>query len=144
MTRSPLSLQLALTLAMTGPLLAGCGGGELGPADEAEGSHAAELNIVDPVIIASDAVCATNEPPEPDPSSWGMTEDGRFVHPAMTPHQHEPRPFEGQLDYWDDKDYIHNMKVESYVPIVVEPFHTWQNIVDFDGAAISISMFGAR
>ena len=60
-------------------------------------------------------------------------ETGRFIYPAATPHQHESKPFEGQLDYWDTNEYAKGMTVEAYYPITVEPFHTWQNIVDFDG-----------
>ena len=60
-------------------------------------------------------------------------ETGRFVYPTVTPHQHESKPFEGQLDYWDTNEYAKAMTVEAYYPITVEPFHTWQNIVDFDG-----------
>ena len=61
------------------------------------------------------------------------SDTGRFIYPAATPHQHESKPFEGQLDYWDTNEYASNMTVEAYYPITVEPFHTWQNIVDFDG-----------
>ena len=58
---------------------------------------------------------------------------GRFVHPQATGHAHSPKPFEGSLDYWDGEEYARNVTVEAYFPITVEPFHTWQNIVDFDG-----------
>ncbi|MFP3441214.1 hypothetical protein R0K18_26130, partial [Pantoea sp. SIMBA_133] len=58
---------------------------------------------------------------------------GRFTHPVATPFSHDNHPFEGQLDEWDTRSYIHNMAIEAYYPITVEPFHTWQNIVDFDG-----------
>ena len=73
-------------------------------------------------------------PPAPSIDSFGMDPaTGQFVHPAATPHAHEPKPFEGSLAYWDNRDYAKNMSVEAYHPITVEPFHTWQNIIDFDG-----------
>ena len=73
-------------------------------------------------------------PPTPPAGSYGMDpESGRFTHPSMTRDSHEPHPFDGTLDYWDPNEYAMNMKVEAYFPITVEPFHTWQNIVDFDG-----------
>ena len=96
--------------------------------------HAAATNIVDEFILASDAICEANVPADVDPSSYGMDPaTGRFIHPEMTPHQEEGKPFEGQLDYWDTEEYADNMTVEAYYPYQVEPFHTWQNIVDFDG-----------
>ena len=58
---------------------------------------------------------------------------GKFIHPEATFHTYESHPFDGLLDYWDKEQYIKNMKVEAYYPITVEPFHTWQNMVDFDG-----------
>jgi hypothetical protein len=75
-------------------------------------------------------------PPDPSPDSFGMDESGRFVHPVATPHAHEPKPFDGTLDYWDPNEYAMNMTMEAYYPITVEPFHTWQNIVDFDDRRI--------
>lgn len=56
---------------------------------------------------------------------------GRFTHLTVTPHQHESKPFEGELEAWDTNEYIDNMTLEAYYPLVVEPYHTWQNIVDF-------------
>ena len=102
------------------------------------GRAAAEENervqVEDPFVLLADSICEANEPTDPDPSSWGMDPAmGRFTHPEVTPHQHEAVTFEGELDYWDTNDYAKNMKVEAYYPWVVEPFHTWQNIVDFDG-----------
>jgi hypothetical protein len=87
---------------------------------------------VDPYVRLSDAVCEAREPEDPSPGSYGMDPaTGRFVHPDATPHQEDPKPFEGELDLWDTNEYIENMTVEAYYPWVVEPFHTWQNIVDF-------------
>ena len=91
-------------------------------------------NIVDPWVGRLVSLTGNKTPAAPDPDSFGMDEaTGQFVHPAMTTDSHEPHPFDGSLDYWDPNDYAMNMKVEAYFPITVEPFHTWQNIVDFDG-----------
>lgn len=79
-------------------------------------------------------ITADNKPKAPEPGSYGMDKKtGRFIHPQATEHTYESKPFDGLLDYWDTKEYSHNMKVEAYYPIAVEPFHTWQNIVDFAG-----------
>jgi len=73
-------------------------------------------------------------PQNPEPGSYGMGQDsGKFIHPAATRDSHDPHPFEATLDYWDENEYANNITVEAYYPITVEPFHTWQNIVDFDG-----------
>lgn len=67
-------------------------------------------------------------------SSYGLDDkSGKFIHPKVTAHTYYNEPFEGLLDYWDKEQYSKNIKVEAYYPITVEPFHTWQNIVDFDG-----------
>jgi len=93
-----------------------------------------KVNIEDPFILFTDALCEANEPAEAEPGSYGMDPaTGRFIHPTATPHQHESNTFEGELDYWDTEEYAKNMNVEAYYPWVVEPYHTWQNIVDFDG-----------
>ncbi len=90
--------------------------------------------IPDPYVRGSDALSSDRTPPYPAKDSYGLDpETGVFTHPIATPEQHDAQPFEGQLDYWGDQDYAHNMTVEAYYPITVEPFHTWQNIVDFDG-----------
>lgn len=107
------------------------------PPDHATEAHASSIAgdaaVTDPFIRMADAVCDAREPQPPSPDSYGMNPDtGRFTHPASTPG-HGSVPFEGELDYWDTNEYIENMKLEAYYPIVVEPFHTWQNIVDFDG-----------
>ena len=92
------------------------------------------LNIEDPFILLADSMCEASSPADPDPGSWGMDPaTGKFVHPEATPHQHGTVSFEGELDHWDTNEYAKNVKVEAYYPWVVEPFHTWQNIVDFDG-----------
>ena len=94
----------------------------------------APVNITDPFVKQQTALSVDNTPPMPAPGSYGMDKaTGKFTHPAATPFSHEGEPFAGELDYWDTKSYIKNMTVEAYYPITVEPFHTWQNIVDFDG-----------
>lgn len=91
-------------------------------------------NIIDPWVQRVVALSENKTPPDPDPASFGLNRDtGEFIHPAATRDSHDPHPFDGTLDYWDPNDYAKNMTVEAYFPITVEPFHTWQNIVDFDG-----------
>jgi len=97
-------------------------------------SESQQAAIPDEYVRLTDALNPDRTPPEPDPASYGMDPaTGRFIYPKATPEQHDDKPFEGQLDYWDTNEYTHNMTVEAYYPILVEPFHTWQNIVDFDG-----------
>jgi hypothetical protein len=116
---------LLLTISLS--LIVACGSGS----DE---THDATANITDEYVLGTDALVADRTPPEPDPSSYGMdSATGRFKHPSATPEQHDSRPFEGQLDYWDTNEYAKDMTIEAYYPIVPEPFHTWQNIVDFEG-----------
>ena len=123
---------------LSGAMAAGCGFSTEG--DSAEGGSAPVVEsspqtaVTDEYVLRADALAEDRTPPEPDPASYGMDpKTGRFVYPAATPHQHESKPFEGQLDYWDTNEYANDMTVEAYYPITVEPFHTWQNIVDFDG-----------
>lgn len=89
--------------------------------------------VSDPYVLFSDQLCEDSTPAAPAPGSYGMNPDGSFTHPSATPEQHGSQPFAGELTYWDDQQYIHNMEVLAYYPWIVEPFHTWQNIVDFDG-----------
>jgi hypothetical protein len=102
---------------------------------EATAGHGPAVdNILDPWVLRVTALSENKTPPDPDPASFGLNKDtGVFVHPAMTRDSHDSHPFDGTLDYWDPNDYAKNMTVEAYFPITVEPFHTWQNIVDFDG-----------
>ncbi len=98
------------------------------------GQAAVTAVTVDEFVLRADAVCVPNIPLAPDPASYGMDAiTGGFQHPATTPHQHEAQPFDGELEIWDTNEYIDNMTIEAYYPDTVEPFHTWQNIVDFDG-----------
>ncbi|ROS01682.1 LVIVD repeat-containing protein [Sinobacterium caligoides] len=98
----------------------------------AEG-HSAPYNIADRFVQRQVDMAEDKTPVDPLPSSYGMNKDGSFTHPVATRDSHDQVPFDGILDYWDSEQYIKNMKVEAFYPIVVEPFHTWQNIVDFDG-----------
>jgi len=100
-------------------------------ATSAEGT---QDTIHDPWLKKVVALTGNHKPGDPDPTSYGMDpKTGQFIHPQRTYHTYSPKPFDGLLDYWDDKTYSKNMTVEAYYPITVEPFHTWQNIVDFDG-----------
>jgi hypothetical protein len=75
------------------------------------------------------------EPPDPDPSTWGMQPDGSFLPPALTPSVPRDQfvPFPGQLPEFDRNTYILNTKAEAFYPLVVNTSHTWQNIYDWDG-----------
>lgn len=98
-----------------------------------DGHHATGDSIDDPWIGRLVALSEDRTPQDPASDRYGMDPDtGRFVHPIATSQAHEPKPFDGSLDYWDTREYSHNVTVEAYHPITVEPFHTWQNIVDFD------------
>ena len=97
-------------------------------------THQSEsTQIEDKYVARVTSLSHDKTPPDPDPASFGLDKNGGFIHPVATRDSHDPHPFEGILDYWDTQQYIKNMRVEAYYPIVVEPFHTWQNIVDFDG-----------
>ena len=99
-----------------------------------QASEVGPMNITDPYVKGQTELSPDRIPPAPKPGSYGMDKaTGKFIDPVMTPFSHEGQSFPGQLDYWDTQSYIKNMKVEAYYPIQVEPFHTWQNIVDFDG-----------
>ncbi len=102
---------------------------------ESSGDHrVAPDNIADPWVQRVASLSENKTPPDPAAGSFGLDkETGVFTHPAMTRDSHDAHPFDGTLDYWDPNDYARNMQVEAYYPITVEPFHTWQNIVDFDG-----------
>ncbi|MFD7027774.1 LVIVD repeat-containing protein [Streptomyces sp. NPDC059917] len=82
-------------------------------------------------------VCEDRRPGPADPGAYGMQLDGTFRHPALTPvdeeHEHS---FPGRNEKYDTRSYIKNMKVEAaYEGADFTPdfFHTWQNVVDFDG-----------
>lgn len=91
-------------------------------------------NIRDPWVQRVTSLSEDKTPQDPAVDSFGMDpETGQFVHPSATRSSHDSHPFEGTLDHWDSSEYAKNIKVEAYYPITVEPFHTWQNIVDFEG-----------
>ena len=102
---------------------------------EGPDSHpSADRQVEDPWVRRLVEITEDRHPPDPVPGSFGLDPGtGRFVHPAATGHAHSPMPFDGSLDHWDTNEYAANVNVEAYYPITVEPFHTWQNIVDFDG-----------
>ncbi|MCR8922815.1 hypothetical protein NO559_08535 [Dasania sp. GY-MA-18] len=99
----------------------------------AEPHKQGEYHITDPHVQAQVNLSEDKTPPDPDPASYGLDKNGKFIHPVATRDSHDRKPFKGILDYWDSNQYIKNMKLEAFYPITVEPFHTWQNIVDFDG-----------
>ncbi len=103
--------------------------------DESRPEHGSgNDNIADPWVLRVSQLSDNKTPPDPAPGSFGFDrESGIFRHPSMTRDSHDPHPFDGTLPNWDSNDYAMNMRVEAYYPITVEPFHTWQNIVDFDG-----------
>lgn len=74
------------------------------------------------------------EPEDPDPSTYGLDpKTGVYKHPAATPTIDGPHPFPGSLDYLDQNQYLKNMKVEAYYPLVVSTGHSWQVIFDMNG-----------
>jgi hypothetical protein len=93
-----------------------------------------ESSVIDPWLQRLIALSDDKTPPDPAPNSFGMdAQSGEFIHPLATRDSHDPHPFAGTLDEWDANSYAKNVVVEAYYPITVEPFHTWQNMVDFDG-----------
>ncbi len=92
----------------------------------------AKIDIRDPIIQRWYDITPDKMPPMPAPGSWGMDKaTGKFVHPKATEAVHGAPSFDGQLKYWDQKDYALNMKVEAFYPLSASPYHEWQNIVDF-------------
>lgn len=82
-------------------------------------------------------VCEDRRPGPADPGSYGMQLDGSFRHPWATPVDEEnPHPFPGRAADYDTRSYVSGFKVEAAyegADFTPDPFHTWQNIVDFDG-----------
>lgn len=74
-----------------------------------------------------------------------MQNDGSFLHPSLTyVNEEEQHPFPGggedlfpATDGYDPNTYkSDNVTVEAHYPgkqFTPDPFHSWQNIVDFDG-----------
>lgn len=91
-------------------------------------------NVEDKWVKRVSELVGNKKPADPAKGSYGLdAKTGEFTHPDATFHTYENKPFDGLLDHWDKEQYIKNMKVEAFYPITVEPFHTWQNIVDFGG-----------
>lgn len=88
-------------------------------------------------LLFSSQVCGDRRPEPADPGSYGMLLDGSFRHPFLTPLDEEnPHPFPGRLKEYDLNSSIDGMKIEAVYEgeaFTPDPFHTWQNIVDFDG-----------
>ena len=82
-------------------------------------------------------VCEDRLPPAIDAGSYGMQLDGSFRHPYATPVDEEsPHPFPGRSEQYDTNSYVSGVKVEATyegADFVPDPFHSWQNIVDFKG-----------
>ncbi|MCS4255755.1 hypothetical protein M2405_004058 [Rhodococcus erythropolis] len=89
--------------------------------------------------------CEDRRPAGVDPGSYGMQNDGSFLHPSLTyVNEEEQHPFPGggedlfpATDDYDPNTYkSDNVTVEAHYPgkqFTPDPFHSWQNIVDFDG-----------
>lgn len=90
-------------------------------------------------------VCEDRRPSKADPGSYGMQNDGSFLHPSLTyVNEEEQHPFPRggedlfpETDGYDPNSYkSDNVTVEAHYPgqqFTPDPFHSWQNIVDFDG-----------
>lgn len=75
-----------------------------------------------------------NEPEHVPESSYGIDPaTGLFRHPPAAPYFPSPRPVKGSLDYFEEKEYIHNMTVEGRWPDLAIPGVTFQNFVDMNG-----------
>ncbi|WP_218028276.1 hypothetical protein [Nocardia yamanashiensis] len=90
-------------------------------------------------------VCDDRRPSKVDPGSYGMQNDGSFLHPSATyVNEDEQHPFPGggkdmfpATGGYDPNTYKSaNVTVEAHYGgerFTPDPFHSWQNIVDFDG-----------
>ncbi|MGX1810352.1 hypothetical protein ACWIGI_31950 [Nocardia sp. NPDC055321] len=90
-------------------------------------------------------VCGDRRPSAVDPGSYGMQNDGTFLHPGLTyVNEEEQHPFPGGGEElfpatggYDPNTYrSDNVTVEAHYGgqrFTPDPFHSWQNIVDFDG-----------
>ena len=81
-------------------------------------------------------VCDDSRPEAINSGSYGMQLDGSFRHPYATPVDEEnPHTFAGRNAQYDPRTYVSGFKVEAAyegAQFVPDPFHTWQNIVDFN------------
>lgn len=106
----------------------------------AEDEHSCEpekTDIQDPYVNAWHDLVYDQKPPDLVAGvDYGMDPTGSgFVHPKATPLDEDeaPRPFPGQLDYWEQKSYAKNMDVLAFYSHITTPFQSWQAIADFDG-----------
>ena len=93
----------------------------------------APFNIEDPWLERLHGLTYDQKPARPVPGvDYGIDpKTGEFHHPKATPMVTDPPSFEGQLDYWEDKAYAHNMEVIKFLQVIASPGHSWQNIVDW-------------
>lgn len=121
------AIALTFLVPMIMPAICYAAGGGAKPAMED-----APVNIKDSYIQSLHDLVYGQKPPRPIPGiDYGMNE-GKFSHPKATPLVTNPPSFEGQLKYWDKKSYAKNMELVAFYPQIASPFHSWQNIVDFD------------
>jgi hypothetical protein len=86
-----------------------------------------------------------NEPQHVDPASYGVDpKTGIFQHPPVTPYFQDPRPVKGSLDYFETKEYIHNMTVEGRWPQLMLPGVSFQNIIDMNGRRYMFHYYRTR
>ncbi|MFH9242011.1 hypothetical protein ACH4KO_29150 [Streptomyces anulatus] len=129
-TRRNTALATVAAAAVTaGLLVPGASGAETATAAATATATATDPNVP--------AVCADRRPGPADPGAYGMQLDGTFRHPALTPVDEESdHSFPGRNAAYDTRSYIKNMKVEAAyegADFTPDYFHTWQNVVDFDG-----------
>ncbi|WP_419255688.1 hypothetical protein ACN2C6_09240 [Caulobacter sp. ErkDOM-YI] len=122
--KSALRLTAAFTLAML-----------MGSGAVAQQSHK-PTDIRDPSVKAWHDLTYDAPPPMPKPGvDYGYDEKtGVFTHPRATPLlEGDGVNFPGQLKGWEQKSYAKNMSLIAFYPNATSPFHTWQNIADFNG-----------
>jgi hypothetical protein len=121
------TLSALFCMGMSSSVVLAAGGGATPKVEDAA------FNIEDAWLQRLHGLTYDQKPPRPVPGiDYGMDpETGRFIHPKATPMVTDPPSFEGQLDYWEDRDYAHNMEVIAFLPEVASPGHSWQNIVDW-------------
>ena len=135
----PLGLATVIGLflaAWHGSVLAAGGGAE---------ASVTPVRIDDPYIRALHELTYARKPPAPVPGiDYGMNpQTGKFSHPKATPLVKDFPNFEGQLDHWDQRDYAKNVEVLAVYRDIASPFHSWQNIVDFDNRRF-MYVYGGR
>ncbi|MET8332969.1 hypothetical protein [Streptosporangium canum] len=90
------------------------------------------------------SVCGDRRPADPQAGTYGMQLDGTFRHPSLTPAGEERFSFPGgaqdlfgKTKGYDPKSYLEGpIKLEAAyrgAEFTPDYFHSWQNIVDFDG-----------